>query len=86
MIFPMGSVFIFGSWVCEADDEGNLQVRLVEAQEARENFTLPTGLAEDLAKRFLGLTVSESTRAPMITKLDLVFGSDFSSGVQSELF
>jgi hypothetical protein len=52
MIFPTGSIFIFESWVCKADNEGNLQGRLVEAQEAREEFTLPTGSAEDLAKRF----------------------------------
>jgi hypothetical protein len=72
-IFPKGSIFIFGSWVCEADDEGNLQVRLVEAQEAREELTLSTKLAEDLAER---LTVSESTRTPMTTSLDLTSGSD----------
>jgi hypothetical protein len=31
MIFPMGSIFIFGSWVCKANDEGNLQGCLVKA-------------------------------------------------------
>jgi hypothetical protein len=25
MIFLMGSIFVFGSWVCKTDDEGNLQ-------------------------------------------------------------
>jgi hypothetical protein len=79
MIFPMGSIFIFGSWVYEADNEGNLQGHLVEAQEAHEEFTLSMGLAEDLAKRFSDLTVSESTRALMTTRLDLVSGSDSSS-------
>jgi hypothetical protein len=73
MIFPKGSIFIFGSWVYEVDDEGNLQGRLVEALEAREELTLPTKLAEDLVER---LTVSESTRTPTTTSLDLTSGSD----------
>jgi hypothetical protein len=67
MIFPMGSIFILGSWVCEADDKSNLQGRLVEALEAHEGLTLPTKLTEDLVER---LTVSESTRAqrqPVLT-------------------
>jgi hypothetical protein len=78
MIFPMGSTFIFGSCICEAKSEGNLQGRLVEAWKAREEITLPTGSTEDLAERFLGLTVSESTQAPTTTSLDLVSGSDSS--------
>jgi hypothetical protein len=78
MIFPMESIFIFGSWVCKANDEGNLQGCLIEAQEAREEFTLSTGSAEDLAKRFSGLMMSESTRASMTTRLDLMSGSDSS--------
>jgi hypothetical protein len=36
MIFLMRSIFIFGSWVCEADDKGILQRRLIKALEARE--------------------------------------------------
>jgi hypothetical protein len=52
MIFPMGSTFIFRSWVYEVDDEGNLHGRLIEALEAHEDLTLPTGLAKDLTKRF----------------------------------
>jgi hypothetical protein len=43
MIFPMGSIFIFGSWVCEADDKGILQGCLVEARKAREEITLSIG-------------------------------------------
>jgi hypothetical protein len=61
MIFPMESIFIFGLWVCEVDDEGNLQGRLVEAQEAREELALSTGSAEDLDERISGLTMFEST-------------------------
>jgi hypothetical protein len=33
MIFSMGSIFIFGSWICEADDKGKLQGRLLKDQE-----------------------------------------------------
>jgi hypothetical protein len=58
MIFPKGSIFIFGSWVCETDDKANLQGRLIKTLEAYEELTLPTKLTEDLAER---LTVSEST-------------------------
>jgi hypothetical protein len=79
MIFPMGSTFIFGSWVYKADDEGNLHGRLIEALEAHEDLTLSMRLAEDLAERFLGLTMPESTQAPTTTDLDLVSGSDSSS-------
>jgi hypothetical protein len=61
MIFPMGSIFIFGSWVCEADDKGILQGHPVEALEAHEGLILPTKPTEDLTERLSGLTVSEST-------------------------
>jgi hypothetical protein len=67
MIFPMGSTFIFGSWVCEADNKGNLHGHLVEALEAHEDLTLSTKLTEDLEK----LTVSEPTRAPTMINPDL---------------
>jgi hypothetical protein len=79
MIFPMGSTFIFKSWVYEADDEGNLHRCLIEVVEAHEDLTLLTGLAKDLAERFSSLTMPESTQAPTITDLNLVSGSDFSS-------
>jgi hypothetical protein len=86
MIFPLGSIFIFGSCICEADSKGNLQGRLVEARKAREEINLPTGSAEDLAERFSGLTVSESTQALTTTSLDLVSRSDSSSGSNPDSF
>jgi hypothetical protein len=73
MIFPMGPIFIFGLWVCEADDKGNLQGRLIEALEARKGLTLLTKLTKVLAQR---LTVFESTQAPITTSLDLASGLD----------
>jgi hypothetical protein len=72
MIFPMGSIFIFESWICEADDKGNLHGHLVEALEVHEDLTLSTKLTEDLEK----LTVSESTRTPTTINLDLTSESD----------
>jgi hypothetical protein len=80
MIFPMGSTFIFGSWVCKVNDEGNLHGRLIKALEDHEDLTLSTGLAKDLAERFSGLTMPESTQALTRTDLDLVSGSDSSPG------
>jgi hypothetical protein len=79
MIFPMGSSFIFGSWVYEADDEDNLHGCLIKTLEAHKDLTLLMGLVEDLAERFLGLTMPESTQVPTTTDLDLVSGSDSSS-------
>jgi hypothetical protein len=57
MIFPKGSIFIFVSWVCEADDEGNLQGCLVEALEAHKVLTLPTKLTKDLARKAYGVRI-----------------------------
>jgi hypothetical protein len=59
MIFPLGSIFIFGSRIYEMDDKGNLHGHLVEALEAHEDLTLLTKLTNDLEK----LPVSEPTRA-----------------------
>jgi hypothetical protein len=73
MVFPMGSIFIFGSWVCEADDKGSLHGHLIETLETHEDLTLSTKLAEDLAEK---LTVPESTRAPITVNLDLTSESD----------
>jgi hypothetical protein len=72
MIFLVGSIFIFGSWVCEADDKGNLQGCLVEALEAREGLTPPMKLTKDLTER---LTVFESTQTSTTTGLGLMFES-----------
>jgi hypothetical protein len=79
MIFPMGSTFIFRTWVCEADDGGNLHGRLIKAQKAHEDLTLLTRLTKDLAESFSGLTMPELTQALMGTILDSVSGSDSSS-------
>jgi hypothetical protein len=74
-IFPMESIFIFGSWVCEVDDKGNLHGHLVEALEAHKDLTLSMKLTKDLEK----LTMSEPTRTPMTINPDLTSESDSSS-------
>jgi hypothetical protein len=80
MIFSMGSTFIFGSGVCEADDKDHLHGRLVETLEAHDDLTLSKGLAEDLTERFSGLSMPESTQASTTTNLDLVSRSNSSMG------
>jgi hypothetical protein len=60
MIFPLGSVFVFESWAYKTDEKGNLQGRLVEAQEDHEEFILSMG-SGDLTERLSKLVVSEST-------------------------
>jgi hypothetical protein len=75
MIFPMGSIFIFGSWVCEADDKGNLHGHIVKAPESHEDLTHSTKLTKDLKK----LTVSKPTRAPTTINPNLTSESDSSS-------
>jgi hypothetical protein len=59
-IFSMGSTFTFGSWICEADDKGKLQGRLLEDREDQDNLTLSARSTEELAGRFSRLTMSES--------------------------
>jgi hypothetical protein len=79
MIFPPRSTFIFGSWVCEVDDKGNLHGHLVEAPEAHKDLTLLTKLTKDLER----LTVSELTRAPTTISPDST--SELSSFLESYL-
>jgi hypothetical protein len=38
MIFSTGSTFIFGSWICEADDDGKLQGHLLKDSANHEDL------------------------------------------------
>jgi hypothetical protein len=78
IIFPPGSVFVFGSWVYKTDEKENLQGRFVETQEDHGEFILSTGLG-DLAERLSKLTMSESTQAPSTTRFDSKSGLESSS-------
>jgi hypothetical protein len=60
MIFSTGSTFIFGSWICEADDEGKLQGCLLEDQENLEGFALSARSTEELTRELSCLAMSES--------------------------
>ena len=67
IIFSTGSTFIFGSWICEVDDKGKLQGRLLKDQENQEDFALSARLTEELTGKLSHLAMSESTQAsPMV--------------------
>ena len=40
MIFPTGSTFIFGSWICEADNNGKLQGHLLKDPDHHKEFPI----------------------------------------------
>jgi hypothetical protein len=54
-IFSTGSTFIFGSWICEADDDGKLQGHLIEDLARHEDLTISTTTTDQLAGRFTWL-------------------------------
>jgi hypothetical protein len=60
MIFSTGSSFTFGSWICEADDEGKLQGRLLEDRKDQKDLTVSARSTEELVGRFSRLVMSES--------------------------
>jgi hypothetical protein len=63
----MGSTFILGSWIYEADDKGKLQGRLLEDQENQEDHTLLVRSIKELTGRLSHLAISESIQvSPMI--------------------
>jgi hypothetical protein len=59
MIFSPGSTFIIGSWIYEADDEGELQGCL-EDQEHHEDLALSTSTVEELAGKLSRLVMLRS--------------------------
>jgi hypothetical protein len=42
MIFSVGTAFIFGSWICEADDNGKLQSLLIEISVPQASLDVST--------------------------------------------
>jgi hypothetical protein len=61
MIFLMGSTFIFGSWICEADDDGKLQSRLLEDSDHHEDLSISATTTDQLTERFAQLVMSDPT-------------------------
>jgi hypothetical protein len=62
MIFSAGTTFIFGSWICEADDNGKFQSRLMEISKPQASPDISTTMLDQLAEKFSHLSVSDSTR------------------------
>jgi hypothetical protein len=72
MIFPAGSTFIFGSWICEVDGDGKLQGRLLKNSGATT--------VERLTKKISQLTISDPTRISRM--IDSDSKSDSASGLE----
>ena len=79
MIFSMGSTFIFGSWIYEADDSGKLQGRLLEDSDHHENLSISATTIDQITRRFAQLVISDPTRISRIS------ASDSNSGSSSEI-
>ena len=61
MIFSMGSTFIFGSWICEADDNGKLQSHLLKDLDHHEDLSISVTTTDQLIRRFAQLVMSDPT-------------------------
>jgi hypothetical protein len=61
MIFSMGSTFIFGSWIYEADDDGKLQGHLLKDSARNEDLAISMTTTYQLAGRFTRLAMSDPT-------------------------
>ena len=79
MIFSMGSTFIFGSWICEADDNGKLQSRLLEDSNHHEDYSISATTTDQLAGRFAQLAMSDPSQ------ISRLCASDSNSGSASEM-
>ena len=61
MIFLMGSTFIFGSWICEADDNDKLQGCLLEDLDHHEDLAILATTADQIAEKLARLVMSDPT-------------------------
>jgi hypothetical protein len=71
MIFSTGSTFTFGSWICEADNQGKLQGCLLKDRKDQEDLTLSTRSTEELVGRFSRLAMSESVQVSPTIEFNL---------------
>ena len=62
MIFSTGSTFIFGSWICEADNNDKLQSHLLEDPDHLKEVLISTTATDQLTRRFAQLIVSDSNQ------------------------
>ena len=51
----MGSTFIFGSWIYEADDNGKLQGRLLKDSDHHEDLAISATTADQIAGKLTWL-------------------------------
>ena len=79
MIFSMGSTFIFGSWICEAGDDGKLQSHLLKDSDHIEDLSISATTTDQLAERFAQLVMSDPTQILRLC------ASDSNSGFASEM-
>jgi hypothetical protein len=71
MIFSAGTAFIFGSWICEVDNNGKLQSPLMEISAPQASPNVSTTMMDQLAEEFLHLSISDPTwTRKVITKQD----------------
>ena len=75
MIFTTGSTFIFGSWICEAGDDGKLQSRLLEDSVHHENFPILATTTDQITGRFAQLVMFDSTQVSRLCASDSNSGS-----------
>ena len=62
MIFSTGSTFIFGSWICEADNNGKLQCCLLEDSDHHEDLAISATTADQIAEKLTRLVMSDPTQ------------------------
>ena len=70
MIFSTGSTFIFGSWICEAGDDGKLQSHLLEDSDHHEDLSISATTTDQLARRFTQLVMSDPTQISRLCASD----------------
>jgi hypothetical protein len=71
MIFSTGTTFIFGSWICEADDNDKLQCHLMEISAPQASTNVSTTTLDQLAEEFSHLSIFDPTRTrEVITQQD----------------
>ena len=86
MIFSKGSTFIFGSWICEAGDDGKLQGRLLEDSDHHEDHSISVTTIDQLAGRFAQLAMSDPTQISWLHASDSNSGSAFETESYSSSF
>jgi hypothetical protein len=68
MIFPAGSTFVFGSWICVADNNDMLQSQLNDILPPQHTLATPAILMDQLAEKFSQLSISDSSQISEVPK------------------